>query len=113
MPQPQTRNKSRKRTPKKRPAHGKASGRAYAAKSNRRAKQLRRNEARSRVPEMPGEQQRRRTPAKGEDFSIAVSPTGTQQHQPQARRAPRLAKSRAKSPSVGRTKSGRTAKKGR
>lgn len=56
---------------------------------------MRRNEPRWDVPEMPEEQQKARAGRgnrSGEDYSVAISPTGTQQHQPQRRRMPRLAR---------------------
>jgi hypothetical protein len=79
--------------------------------SNRSAKQTRRNRGRSRVPEMPEEQARARTGSvgEGEEGTIIVSPTGTK-HRPLKRKTRRLARSRAKSPAIGRQKQGRTAK---
>jgi len=79
--------------------------------SNRSAKQARRSGGRSRVPEMPEEQARARAghEGEGEEATVIVSPTGTK-HRPLKRRVPRLARSRAKSPSIGRQKQGRTAK---
>ena len=80
------------------------------AKINRSAKSVRRNAERSRVREMPEEQAKRRTGGRvGESFAIAVSPTGTK-HFPLERKVPRVVRSRAKSPSIGRQKQGRTAK---
>jgi hypothetical protein len=78
-------------------------------KTNRSAKQLRRSEARSRVPEMPEEQAKSRGGRVGEGRALISSPTGTK-HRPIRKPMPRLAKSRAKSPSIGRQKQGRTAK---
>jgi hypothetical protein len=81
------------------------------AQSNRSAKQIRRSRGRSRVAEMPEEQARARTGhvGEGEEATVIVSPTGTK-HRPLKRKTPRLARSRAKSPSIGRQKQGRTAK---
>jgi hypothetical protein len=80
------------------------------AKLNLSAKQIRRNEERSRVPEMPEEESKRRSGGRvGESFAIAVSPTGTK-HFPLKRRVPRVVRSRAKTPSIGRQKQGQTAK---
>jgi hypothetical protein len=70
---------------------------------NRSAKQMRRNAGRSRVPEMPEEQARTRTGRVGERRAVIVSPTGTK-HRPIKRRMPRVARSRAKSPAIGRQK---------
>jgi hypothetical protein len=79
--------------------------------SNRSTKQARRNRGRSRVPEMPEEQARARTGrvGEGEEGTIIVSPTGTK-HRPLKNKTRRLARSRAKSPAIGRQKPGRTAK---
>jgi hypothetical protein len=110
MPQPTTRNKTRKRqTQRRRPNRGREVGRAFGAKSNRTQKQVRRNNERSRVPEMPEEQAKARQGRVGESRAVIVSPTGTK-HRPIKRKMPRLARSRAKSPSIGRQKQGRTAK---
>jgi len=81
---------------------------------NRSGKQVRRNRGRSRVTEMPEEQARARTGRidEGEEGAITVSPTGTK-HRPLKRKTPRLSRSRAKSPAIGRQKQGRTAKSGR
>ena len=76
------------------------------SKSNVSAKRLRRSEGRSNVPEMPEERARQRTQRSGESAAIIVSPTGTK-HRPLKRRMPRVARSRAKSPSVGRQKQAR------
>jgi hypothetical protein len=77
--------------------------------TNRIAKQRRRSHAETRVPEMPEEQAKMRSRRVGEDRAVIVSPTGTK-HRPLKRRVVRTARSRAKSPSIGRQKSGRTAK---
>jgi hypothetical protein len=126
MPQPTTRNKHRKRMTQRRRVDEHGVRGAYRLKSNRSAKQLRRTEASSRVLEMPEEQKRARGRAEAqpvapklaqakpeEDYALAVSPTGTQQHQPQQHPMPRLARSRAKSPAIGRSKSIKTAKRRR
>jgi hypothetical protein len=75
----------------------------------RSGKRLPRNRGRSRVTEMPEEQAKARTRRVGEEDAIIVSPTGTK-HRPIKRKTPRVARSRAKSPSIGRQKQGRTAK---
>lgn len=79
--------------------------------SNRSGKEVRRNRGRSRVPEMPEDQARARIGhiGEGEEAAVIVSPTGTKQRLLK-REVPRLARSRAKSPSIGRQKQGRTAK---
>jgi hypothetical protein len=58
---------------------------------------------------MPEEQAKSRSRRVGEDAAVSVSPTGTK-HRPLKRKTPRLARSRAKSPAIGRQKQGRTAK---
>jgi hypothetical protein len=59
---------------------------------------------------MPEEQAKSRSKRRvGEQAAISVSPTGTK-HRPLKRKTPRLARSRAKSPAIGRQKEGRTAK---
>jgi hypothetical protein len=60
---------------------------------------------------MPEDQARARAGhiGEGEEGAVIVSPTGTK-HRPLKRRVPQLARSRAKSPSIGRQKQGRTAK---
>ncbi len=70
---------------------------------NRSAKRLRRGESRARGPEMPEEQARMRAGRAGETRAVIVSPTGTR-HRPIKRKIRRVAKSRAKSPSMGRAK---------
>jgi hypothetical protein len=77
--------------------------------SNRSAKHTRRSRARTRVTEMPEEQAKARSKRVGEQGAVIVSPTGTK-HRPIKRKVPRLARSRAKSPAIGRQKEGRTAK---
>jgi hypothetical protein len=52
---------------------------------------------------MPEQQARMRTGAAGERRAIIVSPTGTK-HRPVKRKMPRVARSRAKSPAIGRQK---------
>ena len=80
----------------------------------RSKKPARSSRDRSRVTEMPEEQARARTSrvGEGEEGAITVSPTGTK-HRPVKRKTPRLSRSRAKSPAIGRQKQGRTAKSGR
>ena len=73
---------------------------------NRSAKKLRRNEYRSRVPEMPEEQADMRTGRTVETRAVIVSPTGTR-HRPLKRKIRRVARSRAKSPAIGRRKESR------
>jgi len=110
MPQPITRNKTRKqRSQRRRPNRGREVGAANRAQSNRSTKELRRSEGRSRVTEMPEEQAKSRSKRVGEQRAVIVSPTGTK-HRPVKKPMPRLARSRAKSPSTGRQKDGRTAK---
>jgi hypothetical protein len=59
---------------------------------------------------MPEEQAKSRSKRPvGEQAAISVSPTGTK-HRPLKRKTPRVVRSRAKSPAVGRQKQGRTAK---
>jgi hypothetical protein len=58
---------------------------------------------------MPEEQAKSRSKRVGEQRAVIVSPTGTK-HKPIKRKMPRLARSRAKSPAIGRQKQGRTAK---
>lgn len=113
MPQPTTRNKTRKRrAQRRRPNRGTETGSALRVTRNRSGKQLRRTSGRSRVTEMPEEQAKSRTGRVGEQGAVIVSPTGTK-HRPIKRKTPRLARSRAKSPAIGRQKKGRTAKTGR
>lgn len=114
MPQPTNRNKTRKRrSQRRRPNRGHETRAALRTERNRVGKQIRRNRGRSRVAEMPEEQARARTGNEGgEEGAVIVSPTGTK-HRPLKRKTRRLARSRAKSPSIGRQKQGRTAKSGR
>src|SRR5688572_19705693 len=110
MPQPTTRNKTRKRrSQRRRPNRGQETSAAMRTESNRSAKQTRRSRGRSRVTEMPEEQAKARSKRVGEQRAVIVSPTGTK-HRPIKRKVPRLARSRAKSPAIGRQKQGRTAK---
>src|SRR5687768_15102711 len=111
MTQPKTRNKTRKRQAKRRRANSEQDARgSMRAQGNRQGKSLRRGAVRSRVPEMPEDQARqRRGGAAGESGAVIVSPTGTK-HRAVKRKTARVAKSRAKSPSLGRQKEGRTAK---
>jgi hypothetical protein len=110
MPQPTSRNKTRKRRTQRRSPNRiqdvQAASRTHV---NRNSKSLRSNEGRSGVSEMPEEQAHSRRARSGEDRAVIVSPTGTK-HRPIKKKMPRVAKSRAKSPSVGRQKQGRTAK---
>jgi hypothetical protein len=110
MPQPTSRNKTRKRRAQQRSPNRDQDVRAASRTGvNRSSKSVRRNEGRSRVKEMPEEQARSRGARSGEDRAVIVSPTGTK-HRPIKKKMPRVAKSRAKSPSIGRQKQGRTAK---
>jgi hypothetical protein len=110
MPQPTTRNKTRKRrSQRRRPNRGQEASAAMRTQSNRSAKHTRRSRARTRVTEMPEEQAKARSKRVGEQGAVIVSPTGTK-HRPIKRKVPRLARSRAKSPAIGRQKEGRTAK---
>jgi hypothetical protein len=111
MSQTTTRNKNRKRqTKRRRPIREREVSGSMSAKRNRNATSDQRNAERSRVPEMPEELSKSRTGAPvGESLAIAVSPTGTK-HFPLDRKVPRIVRSRAKSPSIGRQKQGRTAK---
>jgi hypothetical protein len=110
MPQPTTRNKTRKRRSQRRRPNRPDEVRAAGSRpGNRRQKQLRRSAGRSRVTEMPEEQAKSRSKRVGEQRAVIVSPTGTK-HKPIKRKMPRLARSRAKSPAIGRQKQGRTAK---
>src|SRR5687768_2423536 len=109
MPQTTTRNKTRKRRAKQRRANRADEVRsASRTQGNRSQKQLQRNEGRSRVTEMPEEQAKSRSKRPvGEQAAISVSPTGTK-HRPLKQKTPRVTRSRAKSPAVGRQKQGRT-----
>jgi hypothetical protein len=77
--------------------------RSLGTQVDRSSKRSRRNAARVCVPEMPEQQARMRTGAAGERRAIIVSPTGTK-HRPVKRKMPRVARSRAKSPAIGRQK---------
>jgi hypothetical protein len=140
MPQPHTRNKTRKRTTRSRRAKGRDMSAGAAKVTNKLVKRARRRESNAFVPESPQEEMQRRLTSPrpvdpehsatmagrirrasrkaegrpqsafeerilesaqgrsnegGEDFAIAISPTGTQQRSPQSGR-PRIARSRAK-----------------
>jgi hypothetical protein len=100
----QPRSKTRKLRAKSRRPTVRDVQAAWHSKISKSAKQLRRTEADSRVPEMPEERAKLNARKVGEDFAIAVSPTGTD-HRPRRRVTPRLARPRAKAPVVGKPKS--------
>ena len=113
MPQPRTRNKTRKRqTQRRRATHPREARASMRSNTKRDVQKARRAHERARVPEMPEEQAKQRTGTVGEAGAIAVSPTGTK-HRPIRKPMPRMARSRAKSPSIGRQKQGRVAKRRR